>query len=97
MTEQPGPAYCPFTGGDPEGCDLKDAMITAHHLAWHATDILIPALEALRRVKDPPLGPPLTHFFHCWRFPAHHACAVALIERQAQEHDMLLAQQRIIP
>jgi adenosylmethionine-8-amino-7-oxononanoate aminotransferase len=33
---------------------------------------------------------PLTHFFHCWRFPDHHRCAVALIERQAVENDQLL-------
>lgn len=33
---------------------------------------------------------PLTHFFHCWRFPDHHACAVALIERQQEENDRLL-------
>ena len=33
---------------------------------------------------------PLTHFFHCWRFPDHHRCAVALIERQAKENDHLL-------
>ena len=33
---------------------------------------------------------PLTHFFHCWRFPDHHACAVALIERQAAENDALI-------
>lgn len=33
---------------------------------------------------------PLTHFFHCWRFPDHHRCAVALIERQAVEYDQLL-------
>lgn len=37
-------------------------------------------------------GEPLTHFFHCWRFPAHHACAVALIERQQVENDGLLAE-----
>jgi hypothetical protein len=35
-------------------------------------------------------GAPLTHFFHCWRFPDHHACAVALIERQQEENDALL-------
>lgn len=35
-------------------------------------------------------GEPLTHFFHCWRFPAHQRCAVALIERQAEENDRLL-------
>jgi hypothetical protein len=35
---------------------------------------------------------PLTHFFHCWRFPDHHRCAVALIERQARENDRLLVQ-----
>lgn len=33
---------------------------------------------------------PLTHFFHCWRSPDHHACAVALIERQQEENDRLL-------
>jgi hypothetical protein len=33
---------------------------------------------------------PLTHFFHCWRFPDHHACAVALIERQGEEIDQQL-------
>jgi hypothetical protein len=33
---------------------------------------------------------PLTHFFHCWRFPDHHACAVALIERQGEEYDQQL-------
>lgn len=33
---------------------------------------------------------PLTHFFHCWRFPDHHRCAVALIERQSEENDQLL-------
>jgi hypothetical protein len=32
---------------------------------------------------------PLTHFFHCWRFPDHHRCAVALIERQSEENDQL--------
>src|SRR5690348_9115943 len=37
-------------------------------------------------------GAPLTHFFHCWRFPDHHACAVALIERQSRENDRLLAE-----
>jgi hypothetical protein len=36
------------------------------------------------------LDEPLTHFFHCWRFPDHHRCAVALIERQSQENDQLL-------
>lgn len=36
-------------------------------------------------------GEPLTHFFHCWRFPDHHRCAVALIERQSEENDELLA------
>ena len=35
-------------------------------------------------------GPPLTHFFHCWRFPDHHACAVALIERQGEENTALI-------
>ena len=35
---------------------------------------------------------PLSHFFHCWRFPAHHACAVTLIERQAAENDTLISQ-----
>jgi hypothetical protein len=35
-------------------------------------------------------GEPLTHFFHCWRFPDHHRCAVALIERQAKENGQLL-------
>jgi hypothetical protein len=44
---------------------------------------------------DPDMAPddgsePLTHFFHCWRFASHHRCAVALIERQAQESDGLL-------
>lgn len=38
-----------------------------------------------------PPGEPLTHFLHCWRSPDHHACAVALIERQATEYDELLA------
>jgi hypothetical protein len=33
---------------------------------------------------------PLTHFFHCWRFPDHHRCAVALIEQQARENDQML-------
>jgi hypothetical protein len=43
--------------------------------------------------RPAPSGEPLTHFFHCWRFPDHHACAVALIERQAEENDRLLAKQ----
>jgi hypothetical protein len=34
---------------------------------------------------------PLTHFFHCWRSPDHHRCAVALIERQSEENDRLLS------
>lgn len=42
--------------------------------------------ERVVRLRDEPL----THFFHCWRFPEHHACAVALIERQAREYDELL-------
>jgi hypothetical protein len=33
---------------------------------------------------------PLTHFFHCWRFPDHHRCAVALIERQGEENTALI-------
>jgi hypothetical protein len=37
-----------------------------------------------------PEDPPLTHFFHCWRSPAHHACAVALIERQGNENTALI-------
>ena len=41
-------------------------------------------------VTDPPGGEPLTHYWHCWRFPRHHACAVALIERQSREYDDLL-------
>jgi hypothetical protein len=42
-------------------------------------------------VSEPtPAGEPLTHFFHCWRSPAHHACAVALIERQQADNDHLL-------
>ena len=44
---------------------------------------------------------PLTHYFHCWRFPSHHACAVALIERQAVENDQLLVRaanaERLLP
>lgn len=41
----------------------------------------------------PPIdGEPLTHFFHCWRFPSHQKCAIALIERQARENDELLVQ-----
>jgi hypothetical protein len=37
-------------------------------------------------------GPPLTHYWHCWRNPGHHACAVALIERQAAENQQLTGQ-----
>lgn len=33
---------------------------------------------------------PLTHFFHCWRFADHHACAVALVERQGEENYRLI-------
>lgn len=39
-----------------------------------------------------PGGQPLTHFFHCWRFPDHHPCAVALIERMASEQDQVTGQ-----
>jgi hypothetical protein len=39
---------------------------------------------------DAPPSEPLTHFFHCWRFPDHHACAVALIERQGEENTLLI-------
>lgn len=34
--------------------------------------------------------PPLTHFFHCWRFPDHYRCAVAMIEKLAEDCDRLL-------
>jgi hypothetical protein len=52
-------------------------------------------MQATRDLDDAqerpePSGEPLTHFFHCWRFPDHHACAVALIERQQEENDALL-------
>jgi hypothetical protein len=47
-------------------------------------------LAAALKPKPAPDGEPLTHFFHCWRFPDHHACAVALIERQQEENDALL-------
>jgi hypothetical protein len=46
--------------------------------------------EALAAQEPEPAGEPLTHFFHCWRSPSHHACAVALIERQQEENDRLL-------
>ena len=38
------------------------------------------------------LDPPLTHYFGCWRFPEHHRCAVALIERQAEENTRLIGE-----
>jgi len=44
------------------------------------------------RITSADVGEPLTHFFHCWRFPDHHRCAVALIERQSAENDRLLVQ-----
>ena len=52
------------------------------------------ALPHLAAQERPARGDePLTHFFHCWRFPDHHACAVALIERQQVENDQLLRRQ----
>lgn len=50
-----------------------------------------PLSERRRKVKEQRLGgeaPP--HLSDCWRSPDHHACAVALIERQAAENDELL-------
>jgi hypothetical protein len=37
-----------------------------------------------------PGGEPLTHFPFCWRWPEHHRCAVALIERQGEENTQLI-------
>jgi hypothetical protein len=65
-------------------------------LLLNLADMLDPAKVAAPAAQDqvaalPPVdGEPLTHFFHCWRFSLHHACAVALIERQALENDALL-------
>lgn len=42
------------------------------------------------RALHPPAGEPLTHFFQCWRFPDHHACAAELIERQSRDNDRLM-------
>lgn len=52
---------------------------------------------AATTAQTAPPGEPLTHFFHCWRFPAHHACAVALIERQGEENDRLIVKAAGIP
>lgn len=41
------PVSCPFTGWEADRCDLRDPHISAHHLAWHATNMLIPMAEAL--------------------------------------------------
>jgi hypothetical protein len=49
-------------------------------------------MSAEMPVPAEPDGEPLTHFFHCWRFPDHHRCAVALIERQARENDDMAAE-----
>lgn len=43
-----------------------------------------------------PAGPPLTHFFHCWRFPNHHECAVAMIELQGEENTTLIVRTAVL-
>ena len=67
--------------------EIGAAMITRQSPA----EIARRALAAAQATTLPAIdGEPLTHFFHCWRFPDHQACAVALIERQAEEYYTVL-------
>lgn len=72
-----------------------------HHVVRSTLGELYPmSPEAREKTTEPEdatvsglaVDEPLTHFFHCWRFPDHHRCAVALIERQSEENDQLLRQ-----
>jgi hypothetical protein len=78
----------------PDDCDGMDEAFAAGMQAGRdlaaAAPVRLCSADAEPKPMETPPGEPLTHFFHCWRFPAHHACAVALIERQSVENDRLL-------
>lgn len=67
------------------GQDLANSVLTIINGGVRDGDLNNGAAAAV-----PDGDEPLTHFFHCWRFPDHHRCAVALIERQAEENDHLI-------
>jgi hypothetical protein len=65
--------------------------VTGREIAAVVLTAATPHIAGAERERIRPAGEPLTHYFHCWRFPAHHACAVELIERQQREIDQMIA------
>lgn len=73
-----------------ELADRTQAVCTGDEGTSHFFSALLEDQAEGARVTAMDGDEPLTHFFHCWRFPDHHRCAVALIERQSEEYDQLL-------